>query len=193
MRNISKKLTALVQAFVIKYPVKQQPPHTMLSSADLDNFGFMIGNYAKLPVPPSSADLNEARNKLVASLNKAGSSSWALSNDGFQLNVVAPAQNGVPTQWAVKPVPVSLVHQVAAAPARNVNRIANHAAKMVRIHDSIDRKKVARHEVKVITEARDMSIRLATAQADLARIEQRVMDTTLKRLEKKDPKNRLLP
>jgi len=118
MRNISKKLTALVQAFVIKYPVKQQPPHTMLSSADLDNFGFMIGNYAKLPVPPSSADLNEARNKLVASLNKAGSSSWALSNDGFQLNVVNPSASAWAIDAASEQQPISAFSLMATSPAR---------------------------------------------------------------------------
>ena len=110
MKSLTNATRNLAKAFVAQYPVVDQPPHTSLTSPDLDKFGIAQGVY-NVPSPASAADLNAARSQMVERLNKAGrSEDWIFNGgDGFRLDVFDDLTNGGGvTSWLVRPLPVSV-------------------------------------------------------------------------------------
>jgi hypothetical protein len=190
---ISQRTLQLAADFIAAYPIMPGHPgmeHIKLSSDDLDTFGMAQGIYGGAT---SSPELNDARNKMVARLNKAGLSKvWLINDLGFQI-VVEERIGGMPTIWTVKPIEVAMSHATFALPERNRKTIVYRALKVDRMYGAVNMNALPREERNAITDERNVAVGMAQLQVTIAQNQSALLQKTRARLERKDPKHRLLP
>jgi hypothetical protein len=179
--------------FLAAYPVNANSPFTRLDAKEIDKHAGAVGYYVNVD-QSNKADLNQARNMFVKLLNNTGASPRWWRNkkaDAFHVKVVERIK-GKPTIWEVQPMDVSASHLTQQFPDRSQKTFINRVVEINAHAQAVNKKALTPEEARKFNHEINTLTKTAQLHLDLTKLAKQSIDRAQRRLEKIDPKNRLL-
>jgi hypothetical protein len=183
--------------FISAYPVNANSPFTRLNATDIDKHADAVGYYANVD-QSNRADLNQARNMFVKLLNNTGASPrWyrnkvaTASHVAFHIKVVERIK-GKPTVWEVQPMDVSASHLTQEFPDRSQKTFINRVVEINSHAQAVDKNMLTKEEARLFNHEINTLTKTAQLHLDMTKLTKQSISRAQARLEKIDPKNRLL-